>query len=182
MIFGLTGEKLAGKGTAAEYLRQKYEAKKYRFSQIIDDLLARLYLPNSRDNEITIIQALREKFGIEILAHVLKKDIEKDQPKLGVIDGIRFWEEVRILKTLPDFVLVYLSAPLEQRFDRCLKRGEKADDSTMTLDKFKATETAPTERFIPEIGATAQEKIDNNGTLEEFYQKIDQLCQKYCLK
>ena len=173
IILGLTGEKLSGKGTAAEYLVAKYKVKHYRFSAILDDIIKRLYLPITRENQIDIALALRNKFGNEILAHVLKKDIENDQNELCIIDGIRYWEEYHILKILKGFVLVYISSPLETRFNRTQHRAEKADEKNISLENFKRQELAPTEIIIKELAKQADYQIDNNGSLEEYQQKID---------
>ncbi len=178
LVLGLTGEKIGGKTTFSHYLKDKYGAKHYRFSKILDDLLERLYLPNSRDNQIAIIQSIRKEFGTEILAHVLKKDIQEDAAEIAVIDGIRFQEEVGILKNLPGFHLVYVTAPLEERFKRIKGRREKADDEGMTYEKFKEQETAATEVNIQKLKEEADEVVDNSKSLEEFYLQIEELYNK----
>lgn len=178
LVLGLTGEKIGGKTTLSHYLMDKYGAKHYRFSKILDDLLERLYLPNSRDNQIAIVQAIRKEFGTEILAHVLKKDIQEDAAEIAVIDGIRFQEEVDILKNLPGFHLIYVTAPLEERFKRIKGRQEKADDQGMTFEKFKEQETAATEVNIQNLKEDADEIINNDQSLEDFYLKIEEVYNK----
>ena len=178
IILGLTGEKLSGKGTTSDYLVEKHNFKHFRFSKILDDIADRLYLPNTRENLIEVALMLREKFGPEILAHVLKKDIEKDKPEFAVVDGIRYWEEYKILKNIPGFHLIYVTAPMKDRFERQQKRHEKEGESDMKLEEFEKQETAPTEVLIKEIGEKAEYQIDNYGSYEELYNNIEDICQK----
>jgi len=178
LIIGLTGEKLSGKGTASDYLSTKYGAKHYRFSKILDDIIKRLYLPKTRENQIDIALALRDKYGNEILAHVLKKDIENEKPALGVIDGIRYWEEYNILKNLPGFMLVYITASLENRYQRTMARNEKADEKNMSFEAFQKQEKAPTEVIIKEIAEKADYRIDNNSTLDKLREQLEEILKK----
>lgn len=178
VIIGLTGEKLSGKGTMSDYLIKKYSAKHYRFSKILDDIIKRLYLPKTRENQIDIALALREKFGNEILAHVLKKDIENDKQNICVIDGIRFWEEYHILKNLDNFILIYITAPLIKRFKRTEKREDKLDEKNITLEYFEKQEKAPTEIIIKEIAEKSDYQIINNADLNSFYAQIEGIMQK----
>ncbi|MBU0670815.1 AAA family ATPase, partial [Patescibacteria group bacterium] len=171
VILGLTGEKLSGKGTVSDYLVENKNFKHYRFSKILDDIAERLYLPKTRQNLIDVALALREKFGPEILGHVLKKDIETEKVERAVVDGIRYWEEYNILKSLPGFHLVYVTATLENRFNRTRTRGEKEGEEETTFEEFKKMEEGPTEILIKEIGEKAEFKIENDGSYEELYNK-----------
>lgn len=181
LIIGLVGEKLAGKGTTTAYLAKKYRAHIYRMSKILDDILARLYLPIERENEISLVLALREKFGEDILAQCLAGDIQKDRQKLIVIDGIRMPQEVEIFQELKGFLLVYLTAPIKLRFERMQRRAEKLDEQKMDYQKFKDLEKqSPTEKSIKKIGRKARVKIVNDGTFEGLYQKIEkEIIKKY---
>lgn len=178
IIIGLTGEKLSGKGTVSDYLVENHGYRHYRFSEILEDICDRLYLPNTRDNQIEVALMLREKFGPEILAHVLKKDIEKAGPERAVVDGIRYWEEYGILKNLPGFHLAYVTASLENRFTRQQKRHEKEGESDMDMDEFEKQEQAPTEVMIQELGKKAEFTVKNDGTFDELYNKIEEICRK----
>jgi dephospho-CoA kinase len=178
IIIGLTGEKLSGKGTVSKYLIEKYKAKHYRFSKILDDIIERLYLPRTRENEIAIALGLRDKFGNEILAHVLKKDIENNPSDISIIDGIRYWEEYNILKNLPGFIFIYITAPLEIRYQRALQREEKTEEKNLSLEDFTKQESGPTEAIIKDISKEANYCVTNDQTIEDLYQKIEEiLCQ-----
>ena len=169
----------SGKGTAVQYLKEKHGASTYRFSAMLKDVLERLYLDLNRKNYQTISQILRENFGEDTLAKVMARDAENDPAELIAIDGVRRPGDVVHLKNIPGFVLVHLTADIEKRFERMTKRGEKADDSTKTLEQFKQEHHNEAELKIEEIAKEAQETIDNNGTLKKLYEQLDKVVEKF---
>ncbi len=176
IILGLTGENASGKGTVAEYLVKKYKVKQFRFSKILDDILDRISLPHSRYNESHLAMSLRELFGYDILAQVLTKDIVKEKLKLSLVDGMRFKNEYKLFKTIPGFKLIYVTAPVEMRYEKAKKRGEKPNEDTLTLQQFKKIEkTSRNEKDIPSLGKLADFRIDNTGTKQELYRKVDEI-------
>lgn len=174
MVIGLTGPKLSGKGTAAEYWKEKNGAVQYSMSGILSDILDRLYLPKTRMNMIHVVTDLRERFGEDILAQVLKQDIENAQDKIAIIDGIRMPSEVELFSQLPGFQLVYIDAPTRTRYERALQRGEKEGESDMSFEEFEAEENAVTEQNIRSLREKAAVVIENTESLDDFYAE----CQK----
>lgn len=181
LILGFTGEKLAGKGTVAAYLADKYGAHIYRMSGILDDILRRLHLPIEREKQINLVLALREKFGEDILARTLQQDIVEDPYPLIVIDGIRMPQEVALFQQLEGFMLVSIRAPLQVRFARRQGRTEKQDEREMSFAEFKKIEEeSPTEKSIAQLCQQAQVQIVNRGNLAELYAQVRQrLLHKY---
>lgn len=175
MVIGLVGPKLSGKGTVAAYFIERYHARTYSMSGILVDIADRLYMPKTRMNLIGIVTGLRDQFGKDVLAHVLKKDIEKNDDPLAVIDGIRMREEVTIFSALSDFRLLYIDAPLELRYNRARGRGEKVGESQMTLEQFTAEESAVTELEISSMKEQTDIIIVNDRTLQELYAQLDTL-------
>lgn len=173
MVIGFTGPKLSGKGTAAKHLVKMHSATVYSMSGILTDIAKRLHLENSRANLIGIATGLRSQFGKDVLAKTLYQDILESQDRLAVIDGIRMQDEVTIFSQLPGFQLIYVDAPLEVRFARAKGRGEKAGESTMTLEEFKKEEDAQTEVEIQSLKKQATH-ILNGSTMEEFYKQLNE--------
>lgn len=167
------GEKLSGKEMAAQYLIKKHGFHGYHFSRILTDILQRLHLPVSRQNQIDLVSALRERFGGGVLAQVIKQDIIDHGYKRVVLDGMRHPAEYDLLKNLSGFLLVYLTAPLPLRYVRAKKRKEKAGESRLSLSDFKREEKAVTEIFISKLGRKAKVKIINDGTVSQLYNKIN---------
>ena len=169
----------SGKDTSANYLAEKYGGKNYSFSTMLGDVLKRYHLDFNRDNLVRISEAMREKFGEDILAKTMAEDVKDDSNQIISISNIRRLADIKFLATIPGFVLVAIDAAPETRYERLVKRGEKSDDTTKTYEQFLADQERSTEKTIPEVMAQAQERIDNNGTFEELYQQLDQLIKKY---
>lgn len=180
MIIGLVGEKLAGKDTAANYLVKNYGADHFRFTHILDEVLKDLNLPISRKNEIDLGLSLRKVFGDHVLANALERRIKKSSAKINVVNGIRM-DEMDVVKSW-GAKIIYVTSPIEIRFERNKTRREKADDGQMNFEAFAAVEKGPTEVRIPELGKRADFKIENSGTVEEYYSKIDDIMKQLNLK
>jgi dephospho-CoA kinase len=177
LIVALTGEKLGGKDTVAQYLVDRYGAFHVRHSHILDDILKILDMPISRRNEIDMGMSLRRVFGEGTLNPALRKRVSESDANLIVINGYRFQDELANVKSLGAHT-VYITAPEEVRYQRFLQRQEKADDARQTIEQFRQQEHEPTEVGIPALGAQADFKIENTGTLEELYKKIDNIIDK----
>jgi len=180
MIIGLVGEKLAGKDTVMNYLADKYNAGTFRFSHILDAVLEDLDLPISRENEITLGMSIRKTFGEHVLVNALYDRVQKSLSSFNVVNGIRM-DELEIVKSW-GAKIIYITAPAEIRFQRYLARKEKADDAVMTLEQFIEHDKGPTELLIPQLGAKADFKVENTGTLEELHQKIDEVVKPFLSK
>lgn len=175
LIIGLVGQAGCGKGTAAEYLREKYGAGYIRFSGILGDILERLSVEKTRDNFIKLSESLRESFGDDVFSLAVERAALSAKEEIIVVDGIRRLQDIVALEPLPQFKLVAIEVSAEQRFERMKKRGEKASESTMTWEQFQAEEHATTEVTIPEVMARAWKTIKNEGTKEEFEEAVREM-------
>lgn len=181
MVIALTGEKLAGKGTAAQYLAKYYGATVYHFSGILSDILIRLHQTNTRSNLVKLGSSLRTIFGDELLAEVLYEDIVKANDIVAVIDGMRYAKELTCLQQLPNFHLISVTAPMQLRYERTKQRTEKSDEAGITLSEFQARESDSTEQGISELKQQAEVTLNNTSSIPELYQQIDALMQTYAL-
>jgi dephospho-CoA kinase len=174
LVLGLTGEKLGGKDTVADYLVKSHGAFHVRHSHLLDEILNILGLPVSRRNEIDLGMGLRRTFGEGVLGKAIKKRVEDSTSSLVVMNGIRFQDELENAKTV-NAKIIYVTAPEAIRYERFLRRQEKADDARQTIEQFRQQEQEPTEVGIPALGAQADFKIENTGSLEELYKKVDDI-------
>ena len=174
LILGLIGEKLGGKDTVAEFLVAKHGATHIRHSHILDEILQILNIPISRRNEIDLGMALRQAFGDGILSRALARRVRSIQNDMVIINGIRFPEELDNARSL-GAKIIYVTAPSGARYARFLKRQEKTDDASQSLEEFTNQEQEPTEINIPSLGSQADYKLENTGTLEDLYKKVDEL-------
>ncbi|MEK7131118.1 MAG: AAA family ATPase [Patescibacteria group bacterium] len=179
LILGFVGLPASGKGTSAEYYQKKYGASTYRFSTMLFDLLQRIYVETNRDNLIKMSEAIRGTFGEDAMAKVMAKDATSDRNNLIIIDGIRRMADIEYLSKLPNFILIEIFADPRLRYERLIKRSEKPDDQTKTFEQFMADQQRSTEMTIPEVASHANEHLDNNGTANDLYKKLDNLISKY---
>ncbi|MBI2120453.1 MAG: AAA family ATPase [Parcubacteria group bacterium] len=171
-IFGFAGEMASGKTTAAEYVLKKCDGVSYRFSDPLRDVLARIGLPNTRENLQILSTSLRQNFGEDVLAKIVFEDVKNTKNPCIVIDGIRRPDDIKYLRTLREFILIYIRTDLNNRYSRLAKRQENSDDFGKTLEEFEKEQKQEAEAKIRELEPSADIVIENNGTLEEFYKKI----------
>jgi len=175
LILGLAGEMGSGKGTVAEYLGEKYGGKTHRFSTMLRDILDRLYLPQSRENMQKISTNLRLIFEEDLLARVMSDDVKKDSNDLVVIDGVRRVADIKYLREIPHFKLIYVEADIEKRYERIHGRGENADDLNKTFEQFKKDQEDESESQIKELKGVTDFLINNNGSFDDLYKQIDEI-------
>jgi len=171
-IIGLVGENGSGKDTFCRYLiKKRKNVACWRFSQPITEALKIFIDEIKREDQQWLADLLRKRFGNNILGEALKKKLKKIKQGIIIFNGVRYWDEYRMIKGLKGKI-IYITAEPKLRWQRLRKRREKKDDQASWI-KFKKLEKAPTEIYIPLIGQKADFKIDNNGSLKNFYQQIE---------
>lgn len=173
IILGLVGEMAAGKTTVTEYLRQKYGAVSFRFSDMLRDVATRLHIEHNRANLQTLSTVLRQNFGEDLLSKVLALDAKNSSEPFIITEGIRRPSDVIFLKKLDNFHIVALSVPERVRYERLILRSENPDDQTKTWEQFQADGRQESEQKIKEIADEADFKIENNDTIAELHSQID---------
>ncbi len=169
-VYGLIGPIASGKSIVADYLITKKCASYYRFSDVLRDLLLRLHKENTRENLQGLGVALRQVFGDDILSETIKRDIVCDDSEIIVVDGIRYPEELSLVKNLGGEI-IYITAPDESRYKRVLARATRGE-AGISLDEFRENEQRPTERMISQLGEKADHRIDNDGTVDQLIERL----------
>lgn len=175
IILGIIGKNGAGKTTTTNYLKDKYGAVSFRFSDPLKDILDKLHLESSRENFQKLSTILRQNFSEDILSRVIAEDVKNAKAKIVITEGVRRPTDIKYLKDLPGYRLAYIETETKTRFERLKKRVEKPDDQEKTWEKFLAEENQEPEKKIDEMAAMAEYKIDNNGNLENLYKQLDEL-------
>jgi dephospho-CoA kinase len=174
IVIGLVGESGSGKDTAAEYLKEKYQAVLMRFADPLKETL-NLYIDNiSRADLQWLSFELRNRFGNKVLSKSLQKRIEDIEEGLIVINGMRVMEDYDFVKSFPNAYVLYVTLDQKSRWQRIYSRGEKSDDA-IDFEKFQEMEKAEIEVQIPNIGAKADYRIENMETKQELLDKIDKI-------
>ena len=174
IIIGLVGESGSGKDTVADYLSEKYDAILMRFADPLRETLS-LYVNNiSREDLQWFSFALRSRFGNKVLSEALRKKIEPIEEGIVFINGMRVLEDYDFVKSFPNSYVVYVTLDQKSRWERIYNRTEKSDDK-VSFEKFQEMERAEIEVNIPKIGEKADFRIENTGTKEELFTKVDKM-------
>ena len=175
IIIGIAGKIAAGKDTVANYLINQYGAQQLKFSKVLRDILQRIYKDISRENMQKMSTMLRNTFGDDLLANVIYNDILNSNEKMIVIDGVRRLTDIEILRSLPEFKLLFIDTDIENRYQRLIQRNENIDDRNKTFDDFQKEDQAEAEINIDKLKSIADYIIDNNGNIDNLYKQIDKI-------
>lgn len=167
---GLTGTNASGKGEAAHFFIQHgYDF--ISLSDFVREELKKNSMEITRNNLIAMGNKMREKSGPDILARTAVKKMSGKT----VIDSIRNLKEIEYLRENTEFLLLSIDAPPEIRFQRARKRGRH--ESVRTLNEFIDVEKREMTgnkkgQQLKKCMESADFKITNQGTLEEFHRKL----------
>lgn len=172
-IIGLVGETGSGKDTVANYLRDIYGADLSRFSDPMKKALDLFFDHPSKADQAWLYMAFKQRFGEEVLHLALQRHIDAVASDVIVVNGLRMPSDLTFIHGFAHNTVVYVTAAQHLRWQRVSGRGEKSDDAEPfeIFQKFEAS--SETERHVPEIGAHADEKIVNEGTLEDLLARVD---------
>lgn len=170
-IVGLTGTNGAGKGEVAAYLATKGYAY-FSLSDLIREELKKKGKEPTRDNLIAMGNALRKRYGPDVLARRVMRKIKGEK---AVIDSVRTSEEVAFLRRHKGFLLLAVDAPAELRYKRVKRRGRA--ESAASPREFIAKEQKEMsgdagEQQLRRCLALADINIINDGTLAALHRKI----------
>lgn len=178
VVIGIIGAMGSGKSTVAEYFVNHYHASRYRFSDFLKEILDKLCIEASRTNLIDLFLVLAKRFGEDVLARPMRKLVDADSHELIIVEGIRRPADISLLRELPHFYLLGIVSDETKRYERITKRREKTDDSTKTIEQFKADEERPTETLIAQMIEQADFQINNDKDLINLQFEIDTLMEK----
>ncbi len=180
LVIGLSGRIGSGKGTIGDYLASEYCAEGRRFSDILSDLLVRLHIPVERAALQRMGATLRSMFGDDVLVQTLRKDLEEAEADIVMVDGVRYPNEVEMLRGFEKSILFFVDAPPKIRFERVRKRGEKGEEK-IDFQEFLRAEQRETERHLDEVKAMADYRLDNSGSFEDLYKQVDRALKEHGL-
>lgn len=178
IVLGFIGQIASGKSTICQHLKENHNASIHRFSTMLRDIADRLYIEQNRNNLQNLSLTLRTAFGDDILSSVIAKDVTNDENPIVVVDGVRRKSDIKFLRALPGFHLVYITANEETRYERLTKRGENIDDIKKTFEQFQKDAEQEAEQQIKDVAKLARHTIDNNGSLEQLYGRTEDVLTK----
>ena len=176
MIVGLTGSFGAGKGAVADYLIATKGFSNYSVRSFLTEEIGRRNMPVNRDSMIEVANDLRAKNGPAYLVEALYKKAESEGGNI-IIESLRAVAEVQKMKELGGIV-IGVDADPKLRYERVVKRGQETDQVTyekwLEQEKAESNPDDPTKQDI--FGALRESTVvlQNNGTVEELHQQIDE--------
>ena len=180
VVIGVIGKPGSGKDTATDYLTKKYKGKVIKFADPLNEALHIFADHVSREDQQWLSLQMRERFGQDVFAKVLKKRILSSE-SLVILNGIRFWENIEFLKSFKNSYSLFIDVNPRTRWKRVFGRKEKRDDK-VSFKKFQKLDNAETEVAIETIGQKADFIINNEGSREALLQSIDGIMGKILKK
>lgn len=168
-IVGMCG---SGKSIASEYL-ENIGYKKVYFGGVTMDKLKEEGLEITPENESMMRQRLRKELGMGAYAIVLLPKIkELSKNNNVVLDGLYSWDELEILEKEFKLTSIAIVADKKVRYDRLSVRPHRSytKEEAKTRD-ISEIETAAKGGPI----AYADYFILNNGTIEEFHERLEEI-------
>ena len=176
MRIGVAGLNASGK-TELVALLERRGFYRSSLSDVIREDLRGDELSPTRERMIERGRAMREKFGLAVLAERAVRSLPADRNH--VIDSIRHPAEIESLRAGRDFLLLWVEASPEVRFARSAARGRAGDAAT--LEEFLelegrelSSEGAAGQKLIG-VRELADEIIGNDADLAALESRLDEL-------
>lgn len=177
MILGITGTIGAGKGAAVDYLVKEkgfihYSARDF----LVQEILAR-DMPMNRDSMHIVGNEVRSRYQA---SHIIKTLYARAEAAGhdAVIESVRALGEAEFLKE-HGARLIAIDADVKLRYERIHSRGSVTDDvdfDTFVIQEKREMSSNDSHGMnISGVIQMADYRIDNDGTLEEFHRKIDEV-------
>jgi adenylate kinase len=170
IITGLSG---SGKSEATSYLVKKYQLPSVSFSKFVNDEVDRRGLEHVEDVHKRIRVEFREKYGMAAMAQLGAPELKKklEHHPIVIVESLYSWEEYLYLKKHFADALIYIIAIYADkhlRYERTMKRTYRKGLSSEERDinQLLTTNLGPTIAFADFV-------VNNNFTVAEFYDKLD---------
>ncbi len=180
MILGISGLYGAGKGEAVQYLEAR-SFYPYSLSDVIREELGRRGLEPTRERMIEVGNEIRATEGLGGIANRLAEALVADRNY--VIDSIRHPAEVEALRARTrHFRLLWIDADEDVRLKRIIERGRVGDPTSLEqLRQLEGRELGsenPAAQQLLAVRELADDRIENNGSLEELLQKVQDVLEQ----
>ena len=168
-IVGMCG---SGKSIASKYF-EDLGYKNVYFGGVTMEKLKEAGLEVTPENEKMMREKLRRELGIGAYAKVLlPRILELSKDYDVVLDGLYSWSELKILEEEFDMRTIAIVCDKSLRYDRLSKRDVRPFNNE-EAKKRDVTEIENIEKAGPI--AYADYFIYNNGSMEEYYKRLDEI-------
>ncbi|CDF19944.1 putative uncharacterized protein [Clostridium sp. CAG:609] len=168
-IVGMCG---SGKSIASKYF-EDLGYKNVYFGGVTMEKLKEAGLEVTPENEKMMREKLRKELGMGAYAKVLlPRILELSKDYDVVLDGLYSWSELKILEEEFDMRTIAIVCDKNLRYDRLSKRDIRPFNNE-EAKKRDITEIENIEKAGPI--AYADYFIYNNGSMEEYYKRLDEI-------
>ena len=182
MLIGITGTDGAGKGTVVDYLVKRKGFVHYHGRKLFIEKSEEQGLENNRANMRIVAKKMREEHGNDASVVLFLEQAKKQGDKNIVIDSVRAYAEAETLKA-NEGVLLAVDAEQKLRYERIQTRKSSSDQVSfsefVSHEKLEMDDPNPHGMQKAKVMKMADYTIENNGTLEELHQKIEEFLEKY---
>lgn len=183
LIFGIAGTFASGQDSVGKYLAEKHGFLYASTSDLVREEARKRYGSVERPVLVRTATELRKEQGGGVLAELALQKFNNDSYPGVAITGVRSLGEAKAVKQAGG-IIFFCDAPIEVRYERMKARGRDAEVN-VTLEEFKQREEIEAKAgdtdadFNREaIRRLADYHISNEGTLDEFHAKIEDLLTK----
>jgi dephospho-CoA kinase len=171
-IIAFVGMPASGKGEAANLVKEMGYTV-VNMGDVIREEVRLLGLEPTDENLGGIGTQLRREEGLAAVARRCIPKLASLDVDTAIVDGVRNIEEVDLFKGKfgDDFILINIEANDNDRLERIRKRG-RADDKLMDVDALRVRDERELGWGMGESIKRADLTIENNGTVEEFREKV----------
>ncbi len=179
MLLGVTGTNGSGKGAVVEYLIAAKNYSHYSGRAVILEEMKKRGLPPKRSNFRDVANDLRKAHGPEYVMEQLYKMAEGEENV--VLESVRTIGEAEFLKS-KGAKIIAVDAKKETRYERVLSMSH--DEVPISFQDFQVMEdremssSEPWDMNVFGVMQMADARIQNDGTLEELHEQIDQALEK----
>ena len=168
LAIGIAGPMRSGKETAQKLLRAKFEelghnVEAHAFSDVVRETCDLWHQPRTRESQQGIVVKLRELWGADVLARVVKARVLNSKSNVVIVDGLRWPDSDHdVIRGPSNNYLIYIDAPAEVRWRRSTMNADKPDEARASFVEFLAKDKAPNEIEIHKFKDLANYVIDNS--------------------
>ncbi len=177
-IIGISGPPCSGKDTAAEYIEKRYDFRRVSTGDLIRAKARQLNIGQDRTSLQLLGARLRDdNNGHDPLLTEALKAVHSDT----VFTGIRTLGAARAILGLDMGSILYIDAPLEDRYERSISRDRNDHGSYSEFlhqDEIEHTGSASIDTALLAVKSLAKAVIVNDRSVRAFMHEIDNFVSK----
>lgn len=171
-VIGIIGPLASGKDTASVHLHKFTGFPIHQVSDIIKGLAMQENISMDRDSLISYARHLTEKYGPDYFVRIALSKL----PDFSILTGMRQVGQIHYLRNNCNLLLIGVTASSETRFLRMKLRNKSGDP--LTFEEFLKIEERDNKSSVQNVEECMKQAayvIENNGTIEQLYEKLNHL-------